>query len=226
MGHGRDGGLEGRYVVALELGGGEVGDAAGTPWTRSSVASWITTGTPSRERWTSNSTPSQAGSAIAATNAAIVFSGCVPWSPRWASRSVRRWRSSSGGHPLGRSRDRVRPGGVRPDRVRPGGVRPAGSVPTASAPAASASAAAAIGRAKKNVEPTPSFDSTQIRPPCCSTTWRAIDEPEARPAAAPHAGPVDLVEALEDTPIDALRDADPVVLDRRHDSCLDIGRGP
>ena len=30
--------------------------------------------------------------------------------------------------------------------------------------------ASAIGSANRNVEPTPSSESTQIRPPCCSTT--------------------------------------------------------
>ena len=35
----------------------------------------------------------------------------------------------------------------------------------------------ATGRANENVEPAPSSDSTQIRPPCCSTTWRAMASP-------------------------------------------------
>ena len=32
-----------------------------------------------------------------------------------------------------------------------------------------------------NVEPRPSSDSTQIRPPCCSITWRAIASPRPVP---------------------------------------------
>ncbi len=76
-------------------------------------------------------------------------------------------------------------------------------------------AASAIGRANENVEPRPSSDTTQIRPPWASITCRAIARPEAR-AAAPDPGPVDLVEALEDALLRAARDADPVVLDR-HD---------
>jgi len=37
------------------------------------------------------------------------------------------------------------------------------------------------GRAKEKVEPLPSVDSSQIRPPCCSTTCRAIARPRPVP---------------------------------------------
>ena len=37
------------------------------------------------------------------------------------------------------------------------------------------------GRANEKVEPSPSVESTQIRPPCCSTTCRAIDRPRPVP---------------------------------------------
>src|SRR6476469_2352894 len=47
------------------------------------------TGTPSADLRTSNSRPSQAGMARAASNAAIEFSGAWRQSPRWARRSVR-----------------------------------------------------------------------------------------------------------------------------------------
>ena len=57
-----------------------------TPWTRSSVSSWMTTGTPSVTARTSNSRPSQPGTSSAARNAASVFSGARRQSPRCASR--------------------------------------------------------------------------------------------------------------------------------------------
>ena len=75
--------------------------------------------------------------------------------------------------------------------------------------------ASGIGSANENVEPTPSSDSTQIRPPCCCRTFRAIDRPRPVPPPA-DPRPVDLVEALEDPGLVGLRDADAVVLDR-HD---------
>ena len=37
------------------------------------------------------------------------------------------------------------------------------------------------GRAKENVEPSPSVDSSQMRPPCCSTMCRAIARPRPVP---------------------------------------------
>src|SRR6516162_1956635 len=37
------------------------------------------------------------------------------------------------------------------------------------------------GTSRKNVEPVPSFDSTQIRPPCIATIRRAIDRPSPVP---------------------------------------------
>ena len=43
----------------------------------------------------------------------------------------------------------------------------------------------AIGMANENVEPAPSSDSTQIRPPCCSMTWREIASPRPVPPASP-----------------------------------------
>ena len=72
------------------------------------------------------------------------------------------------------------------------------------------------GIANENVEPRPSSDSTQIRPPWPSTMWRAIDRPRPGPAAA-HPGPVGLVEPLEDPRSVGLRDADPVIDDRGDD---------
>ncbi len=62
---------------------------SGRPWTRASVASWLMTGTPSAEARTSNSRPSQAGSASAAGKAASEFSVALRQSPRWARRRVR-----------------------------------------------------------------------------------------------------------------------------------------
>ena len=40
------------------------------------------------------------------------------------------------------------------------------------------------GSANENVDPRPSSDSTQIRPPCCSTTWREIASPRPVPPPA------------------------------------------
>ena len=56
---------------------------------RSSVRSWCTTTTPSRDRWTSSSRPS-APSARPLSNAAIVFSGASALPPRCANTSGRR----------------------------------------------------------------------------------------------------------------------------------------
>ena len=42
----------------------------------------------------------------------------------------------------------------------------------------------ATGRANENVEPDPSDDSTQMRPPCCSTTCRAMARPRPVPPPA------------------------------------------
>jgi len=39
------------------------------------------------------------------------------------------------------------------------------------------------GRMTRKVEPLPSSDSTAIRPPCCSTTCRAIARPREAPPA-------------------------------------------
>ena len=83
----------------------------------------------------------------------------------------------------------------------------------------------ATGRWTVNVEPRPSSDSTQIRPPCCSITWRAIASP--RPVPPPRTrDPVDLVEPLEDPGLVRRRDADPVVLDGRTTSSPSPGRDP
>ncbi len=60
--------------------------------------------------------------------------------------------------------------------------------------------------------PIPSVDSTQIRPPCCSMMWRAMASPRPGPAGlATDAGPVHLVEPLEDAGLGGPRDADAVV---------------
>src|SRR5262249_9153494 len=44
-------------------------------------------------------------------------------------------------------------------------------------------AASLEGNASRNVEPEPSRDSTSIRPPCASTTARAMDSPSPTPEA-------------------------------------------
>ena len=42
----------------------------------------------------------------------------------------------------------------------------------------------AIGIANEKIDPTPSPDSTQMRPPCCSTTCRAIASPRPEPSVS------------------------------------------
>ena len=69
---------------------------------------------------------------------------------------------------------------------------------------------AASGRMKRNVEPSPSTDSTVTSPPWACATWRTIDEAEAGTTGGAAARLVDAVEALEDALEVAARDADPV----------------
>ncbi len=43
----------------------------------------------------------------------------------------------------------------------------------------------AMGIVNENVLPAPSVDSTRIRPPCCSTIWRAMASPRPVPPLSP-----------------------------------------
>ena len=86
--------------MALERAAVSASTRSGRPWTRSRVSSWRRTGTPSADARTSNSRPSQPGTASAASNAASVFSGARRQSPRWASRSVRAGMAIAATYPI------------------------------------------------------------------------------------------------------------------------------
>ena len=49
------------------------------------------------------------------------------------------------------------------------------------APGVARSSGPVTGIEKEKVDPTPSSDSAQIRPPCASTMWRAIESPRPVP---------------------------------------------
>ena len=91
----------------------------------------------------------------------------------------------------------------------PGRHHPASRRPPALEPAE----LGAIEIVKMNVEPGPSSDSAQMRPPCDSTTWRDIESPRPVPPAAADARPVHLVEPLEDAGQIGPRHADARVAD-------------
>src|SRR3954463_3369872 len=159
------------------------------PWTRSSVSSWINTGTPSPETRTSNSTPSQPGTARAATRAPIVFSGAWRQSPRCASRStISRSRASEGVH-------RDRPSSGASSLNVGGGERER------------------EGRADPLARLDPDPTAVLLH------DMASDGEPEARAAAGlcTETRSVDLVEPLEDTVPSCPWDADTLVFDRRHD---------
>ena len=106
---------------------------------------------------------------------------------------------------------------------RPAVIAPMGQQEHRQPPGVAARSGPAIGIANEKVDPTPSSDSAQIRPPCASTTWRAIERPRPVPPAPRVAGPVDLVEALEDPRQRGARDPRAVILHR--DDHLRLG-GP
>src|SRR6266581_9573819 len=82
---------------------------------RSTVPSWITTGTPSAVRWTSSSM-ALAPRRTASAKAASVFSGARAEAPRWAMRSGRRSGAAAGAAGAVRADGRAEP--IRRPRLR------------------------------------------------------------------------------------------------------------
>ena len=66
---------------------------------------------------------------------------------------------------------------------RPAMVAPMGQQEHGQPPGVAARSGPVTGIANEKVDPTPSSDSAQIRPPCASTTWRAIERPRPVPPA-------------------------------------------
>ena len=64
----------------------------------------------------------------------------------------------------------------------------------------------------RNVDPSPSIESTATSPPWACATWRTIERPRPVPPVVAAASLVDAVEAFEDALEVARRNADPLVV--------------
>src|SRR5208337_2160406 len=78
-----------------------------------------------------------------------------------------------------------------------------------------------MGNSIRNVEPSPTFESTQMRPPCISMICLAMARPRPVPPFGLRVRVVDLVELLEDPRPLVLRNAGTGVDDTHREASVD-----